>query len=63
MIYLNHYVCGLATGWLFLIVPPDWKTSDLLNETDPFSETSCLKEAKKLDNVYIIHMSALSAAA
>jgi hypothetical protein len=65
VIYLKHFVCGSlghATGWLFLTGRPDCKTSDLLNETDPFPETLYLKEAKKLDNVYIIHMSAVSAA-
>ena len=50
----NHFVCGSlgrATGWLLLTGPPCWKTSDLLSETDPFPETSYLKEAKKLDSV------------
>ena len=58
-------VCGSlghATGWLFLTGPPYWKTSDLLSETDPFPETSCLKEAKKPGNVNILLMISLSAA-
>ena len=53
---------GHDTGWLFETGPPDWKTADLLSENDSFPETSCLKEAKKLGNVNILLMSALSAA-